>query len=125
MMKDRPHPAAITSARSVTTFDAIPVRTLLGSLGIALLASCSSGKFNLDLDAPSPADDLVITSRAKQVIFTDPAFSSSVFDVTAKSGVLRLAGRVRNEAAIAHAAELAQGVPGVLAVRNDLEVGRP
>ena len=101
------------------------LRTLLGSAGIVLLASCSSGKFNLDLDAPSAADDLVLTSRAKQAIFLDLAFSSSVFDVTAKSGIVRLAGRVRNEAAVAHAGELAKEVPGVLAVRNDLEVGRP
>lgn len=94
-------------------------------MGIALLVSCSSGKFNLHPDAPSAVDDLVITSRTKQAIFTDPAFSSSVFDVTAQSGIVRLAGRVRNEAAVAHAGELAQSVPGVLAVRNDLEVGRP
>mgnify|MGYP000851068387 FL=1 len=124
-MKHDPAPAATTTEKAVTAAFVPTLRTLLGSVGIALLASCSSGKFNLNLDAPSPADDLVITSRARQAIFLDPAFSSSVFDVTAKSGILHLAGRVRNEAAIAHAAELAQGVPGVLAVRNDLEVGRP
>jgi osmotically-inducible protein OsmY len=67
-------------------------------------------------------DDSVITTKVKAEIFKDASLKSSEINVESFKGVVQLSGFVNSQEDIDRAAELARGVKGVTAVKNDMRV---
>lgn len=65
-------------------------------------------------------DDSVITTRVKGAFVGDPAVSALDIKVTTLNGVVQLSGFANSELEIDRAVELANGVPGVKSVKNDI-----
>ena len=67
-------------------------------------------------------DDSVITTKTKAAIFNDAALKSSEINVETFKGRVQLSGFVKSQADINHAVDLARGVAGVTAVKNDMRL---
>jgi osmotically-inducible protein OsmY len=67
-------------------------------------------------------DDSVITTKVKAEIFGDDSLKSSEINVETFKGVVQLSGFVNSQEDINRAVELARGVQGVTAVKNDMQV---
>ena len=65
-------------------------------------------------------DDSVITVKVKSAMLEEPSLKSSEINVETSKGVVQLSGFVRSRADIGKAVEVAKGVKGVKAVRNDM-----
>lgn len=96
------------------------LRFLFGLWLVALLASCaatptreSTGEY---------IDDATITAKVKEAIFDDPMLKVLQIKVQTYKGVVELSGFVDSSQAASHAGEVAERVPGVKSVRNELVV---
>ena len=67
-------------------------------------------------------DDSVITTKVKASIFNEPTLKSTEINVESFKGTVQLSGFVANPESIAKAGEIARGVKGVVAVKNDIHV---
>ena len=67
-------------------------------------------------------DDSVITSKVKGAIFNEPSLKSADIGVETFKGTVQLSGFVSSQSAINKAVEIAHGVGGVKAVKDDLHV---
>lgn len=67
-------------------------------------------------------DDTVITTKVKAAIFDDPLTKLLEVKVKTFKGEVQLSGFVSSQAAANRAVELARGVSGVTAVRNDMQI---
>ncbi len=67
-------------------------------------------------------DDTVITTKVKAAIFNEPDLKSAEINVETFKGTVQLSGFVSSQSAIRKAVEVARGVQGVKAVRNDMRV---
>ena len=67
-------------------------------------------------------DDSVITTKVKSLIAADDFLRSFEISVETRKGVVMLSGWVGTRDAVNKAGQIAQGVAGVKAVRNDLVV---
>lgn len=67
-------------------------------------------------------DDTAITTKVKTAIFNEPTLKVADIKVDTNSSVVLLRGVVPSQADMYKAGELARAVPGVTAVKNDLQV---
>ncbi|MBN1930307.1 MAG: BON domain-containing protein [Desulfobacterales bacterium] len=67
-------------------------------------------------------DDTAITTKVKAGIFDDPMLKVLQINVESFKGIVQLSGFVNSEQASARAAEIANSVKGVKAVKNSLVV---
>jgi len=67
-------------------------------------------------------DDAAITAKVKMQILDDPTLKSAQISVETMENVVQLSGFVDSSFAVNRAGDLARGVPGVRALRNDLVV---
>jgi osmotically-inducible protein OsmY len=67
-------------------------------------------------------DDATITTRVKTRFAKDPTVSASRIKVDTVKGVVELSGNVSSNAEKAQAVAIAEGVPDVKSVRNNLSV---
>jgi len=67
-------------------------------------------------------DDSVITTKVKAAIFNEPNLKSTEINVETYKGTVQLSGFVSSATASTRATELARGVSGVKAVKNDLRL---
>ncbi len=67
-------------------------------------------------------DDTVITTKVKTAIFNEPSLKSAEINVETFKGTVQLSGFVSTYANINTAVQVARGVNGVKAVRNDMRV---
>ncbi|OWW21226.1 BON domain-containing protein [Noviherbaspirillum denitrificans] len=67
-------------------------------------------------------DDSVITTKVKAAIFNDPALKSSEINVETYKGVVQLSGFVSSRTMVDKAVASAQGVRGVVSVKNDMRL---
>lgn len=67
-------------------------------------------------------DDVVITTKVKAAIFNEPSLKSAEINVETYKGVVQLSGFVNSQADINKAVEIARGVNGVTAVKNDMRL---
>lgn len=67
-------------------------------------------------------DDTVITARVKAAVFNDPDLKSSEINVETFKGRVQLSGFVSKQSDISKSTALARGVPGVMAVANDMRL---
>jgi hypothetical protein len=102
----------------VTAFGASATLPLL-SLALALgAAACATTRVST-IDVQSAQTAAMVTTA----IVNDPEIGARPIDVSVTSGVVRLSGRVHNEAEAARAIALARAVPGVSRVDSTLRVG--
>ncbi len=67
-------------------------------------------------------DDSVITTKVKSLIAADDLLKFFQISVETRKGVVQLSGFVDSQNAVNKAGQIAKGVGGVKAVRNDLIV---
>ncbi len=67
-------------------------------------------------------DDSVITTKVKAAIFNEPGLKSMEINVETYKGVVQLSGFVSSQADINKAVEVARGVKGVTAVKNEMRL---
>lgn len=67
-------------------------------------------------------DDSVITAKVKAAILKDSTLKVAEINVETFKGVVQLSGFVNSRADINKAVEVARGVKGVTAVKNDMRV---
>lgn len=64
-------------------------------------------------------DDSLITAKVKTAVLNEPTLKSAEINVETFKGVVQLSGFVNSQADIEKAAQVARGVKGVTAVKND------
>lgn len=67
-------------------------------------------------------DDTMLTAKVKASIFNEPSLKSTEINVETFKGTVQLSGFVAQPSDIARAGELARGIKGVTAVKNDIRV---
>lgn len=67
-------------------------------------------------------DDTVITTKVKAAIFNEPTLKSAEINVETYKGVVQLSGFVNSQSDINTVVQIARGVEGVKAVRNDMRI---
>jgi hypothetical protein len=82
---------------------------------LAVLFGCSR--------PPQPRTDSALTEQVKTALSSDSAVQGAKIDVDANGGVVILKGRVENDDVKKHIQEIAQKVPGVKWVQNQVSVG--
>lgn len=93
------------------------------SFFILSLASCAmfSGR-----ETPGEyVDDTAITTKVKSAFVADPDVKAMQINVETMQGVVQLSGFVDTKFAETRAVDLAQGVKGVKAVKDDIVVRSP
>ena len=67
-------------------------------------------------------DDVVLTTKAKAAIFSQPELKSAEINVETFKGVVQLSGFVSSQANINIAVTAVRAVNGVVAVKNDMRL---
>jgi hyperosmotically inducible periplasmic protein len=105
------------------------MKTILTSACFALgiiLAPVASQAEDMDKDRSSPkafVKDSVITTKIKADFAKDKQVSAMRIHVdTDNSGIVHLSGNAKSQAEIDRAVTIAQGVKGVVSVRNDMQI---
>jgi hypothetical protein len=96
----------------------------LVALTIAVLTAGDVARADILLlvqDTPA-VRDLTLTIHGRQALSADPAFRDLTVLVQVKKGVAELRGQVPDEALSRKAAKIMEDVPGILGVRNYLEI---
>jgi osmotically-inducible protein OsmY len=94
-----------------TFFIAVLLASLLGCAGTSTKEG--TGEY---------VDDTVITTKVKAAIFNEPTLKVFQINVETFKGTVQLSGFVNSRTDISKAVEVARGVPGVTAVRNDIRL---
>jgi len=99
------------SNKFATFFIAVLLASLLGCAGTSTKEG--TGEY---------VDDTVITTKVKAAIFNEPTLKVFQINVETFKGTVQLSGFVNSRTDISKAVEVARGVPGVTAVRNDIRL---
>jgi osmotically-inducible protein OsmY len=97
------------------------VAPVLIAMSLVFAAGCSTSA-GPKQTAGEYFDDSMITTRVKAAIFDDPVLRVTDVTVETYNHVVQLSGFVNSRSDINRAVELARGVNGVKAVRNDMRV---
>lgn len=89
---------------------------------VSLLATAGCASTRTQEGTGEYVDDSVITTKVKASIFNEPTLKSTEINVETFKGTVQLSGFVAQPADSAKAAEVARGVKGVVAVKNDIRV---
>jgi len=92
-------------------FSAVLLSVVLGCAGTANKES--TGEY---------VDDSWITSKVKAAFVRDKTLKASEISVETFKGTVQLSGFVSDPGDVSHAAEVARGIKGVTAVKNDVQV---
>jgi osmotically-inducible protein OsmY len=93
------------------SLSAVVLSAVLGCAGSAHQES--SGEY---------VDDASITSRVKTAFVQDRSLASAEIEVETVKGTVQLSGFVTDAGDVIHAAQVARGIKGVTAVRNDIRI---
>lgn len=94
-------------------------------LGAAIANEPASGNPSVKESAGEYVDDATITTKVKAAFIKDKDVKASEVRVETFKGTVQLSGFATNSAAIERAVQLANKVPGVKAVRNDIRLKQP
>lgn len=83
-------------------------------VAVPLMIGCAKG---------APLNDATLTTRVKTAILNDPTVGKLPIDVDTVNRVVTLSGRVTTEAQRDRAVALARSVPGVVDVKDTLQIG--
>lgn len=107
------------------------LRSALVSTSVALLAVAGAVPFAMTTayadtstkeSAGQMIDDSAITTKVKSAFVQDEKVSALRISVTTNKGIVQLSGFANSAQEAAHAAEVAGQVPGVKAVKNNIEL---
>jgi osmotically-inducible protein OsmY len=98
----------------------IVIRFLVVLMMIAAFAACAATPKHTSTG--EYIDDSVITTKIKTQLANDDFLKSFQISVESREGVVQLSGFVDSQKAVNKAGEIARGVSGVRAVKNDLIV---
>lgn len=87
---------------------------------LAALAGCASTSTRESTG--QYIDDTAITTQVKAAIFNAPGLKSTEINVETFKGTVQLSGFVSSRDDMGRAVELARGIKGVSAVKNDMRV---
>jgi len=93
---------------------------LLGAAAILSFSGCKSSSSSSGGSEAKKPSDSKITSNVKSELKHDPAYKFDSVDVATANGVVQLSGFATTEDEKQRAAQLAQGVPGVTSVQNNV-----
>jgi hyperosmotically inducible protein len=99
------------------TLPIVSRRLFVAALMAGLLGCAGAGQTTGEF-----VDDSAITTKVKTRLFEDPVTSGWHISVSTEKGVVLLTGTVSSAKEKARAGELARGVSGVKAVRNELTI---
>jgi osmotically-inducible protein OsmY len=97
-------------------------RTFAIVAAAAMLAAAGCAATEKRQSTGAYLDDSAITAKVKTAIFNEPTLKVNDIKVDTDAKVVLLRGVVDTQADMVKAGELARAVPGVAAVRNDLQV---
>ena len=102
---------------------------LFAALGCApaLLAGGAAAGYKAATDERSFGqmwNDSTITTKIKRALAADPKVDALRVDVDTLEGVVMLTGVIETEDSAKRAVEIAQNTPGVIKVKNNLQVGQ-
>lgn len=89
---------------------------------VSLLATAGCASTATKEGTGEYVDDSVITTKVKASIFNEPSLKATEINVETFKGTVQLSGFVAQPEDIAKAGQVARGVKGVTAVKNDLHV---
>ena len=89
---------------------------------VSLLATAGCASTPTHEGTGEYVDDSVITTKVKASIFNEPSLKSTEINVETFKGTVQLSGFVSQPEDIAKAGQIARGVKGVTAVKNDIRV---
>lgn len=95
---------------------------VLSSLLVAALVACASTAKHEGTG--EYVDDSLITGKVKAALVADPDLKATEINVETYKGTVQLSGFVGNPGDIPKAVQLARGIEGVKAVKNDMAVKR-
>lgn len=91
-------------------------------LSILLVSFVSCAPANKQESTGQYVDDTILTTKVKTALFNEPSLKSTEINVETYKGTVQLSGFVNSQADINKAVEVARGVEGVAAVKNDMRV---
>lgn len=91
-------------------------------LGLALVSTAACNSTSTRQSTGQYLDDSAITTKVKSAILGDPELKVFQISVKTYNGTVQLSGFVDSESVVDRATEVAQGVSGAQAVKNDLQV---
>lgn len=94
------------------------ITTLFAAFMLTAVVGCAS-THNKEGTAEY-VEDSVITTKVKAAILNEPGLKSTEINVETFKGTVQLSGFVKDKQDIAKAGNVARGVKGVQAVKNDL-----
>lgn len=96
------------------------VSILVAAIAVTTLGGCASTRSQES--AGQYVDDTAITTRVKSAILKEPTLKSAEINVETFKGRVQLSGFVSDRSSIDRAVQVAQAVPGVNSVTNDMRV---
>ena len=94
---------------------------LLGTFGLVQIHGCAITATD-DKSASETMDDSAITARIKTALLKDPQVKGTEVQVETFKGIVQLSGFVDSTAQAERAVAIAQKVPGVVSVKNDMRL---
>lgn len=98
----------------------IKLRFIASIMLIAILSGCAATETRRS--AGETVDDATITTKVKTELIQDQALNAFDIDVDTYRGVVQLNGFVDTEESSRRAADIAEDIPGVVSVDNNLKV---
>ncbi len=92
----------------------------VAALGLAAVAGCASTRTHESTG--QYVDDTAITTKVKAAILADDSLKSNEINVESFKGAVQLSGFVRSQANIDQAVAVAEGINGVVSVKNDMRL---
>src|SRR4051812_44261322 len=94
------------------------VSVLFAAIALTTLAGCASTQ--RQESTGQYLDDTAITTKVKTAILNEPTLKSAEINVETFKGRVQLSGFVSDQGRIDRAVQVAQAVPGVTSVANDM-----
>lgn len=124
-MADR-HNGGIKAMRTCLVLCGLILLVATAGCAPALVGAGAAGGYKVATDERGAGrvwDDATITTRVKNALGENPEVKARKIDVDTVEGAVILTGVVETEEEVQKAVEVAQGVPGVKEVKNNLQVG--
>jgi osmotically-inducible protein OsmY len=98
--------------------------TRISTVLVAVLLTATLGCTSTAKQESTGSDfgDTVITTKVKAAMLNEPSLKSAEINVETYQNVVQLSGFVSTQANIVKAVEVARGVTGVKAVKNDMRL---
>lgn len=96
------------------------ISALLATVALTALVGCAAT--SKSEGTGQYIDDSVITTKAKAALFQDASLKATEINVETYKGRIQLSGFVKEQADISRATALAQTIPGVVSVQNDIRL---